>query len=166
MDRRRFLMLGAAGLGTAGLALLAHARQDVVSITLPPPQPTFKLTDAQWRARLAAGRYAVLRQAATEPPFSSPLDHETRAGIYHCAGCALPLYSSKTKFDSGTGWPSFWRPLPNAVTTNTDNSLMMVRTEIRCRRCLSHLGHVFDDGPPPTGLRYCMNGLALDFMPA
>jgi len=166
MDRRRFLMLGAAGLGTAGLALLSQARQDVVPITLPPPQPTFKLTDAQWRARLAAGRYAVLRQAATEPPFSSPLDHETRAGIYHCAGCALPLYSSKTKFDSGTGWPSFWRPLPNAVTTNTDNSLMMVRTEVRCRRCLSHLGHVFDDGPPPTGLRYCMNGLALDFMPA
>lgn len=163
MHRRHFL----ASLGTMGLgafALIARAGEDTVAVDLSL-QPTFKLTDAQWRQRLGAERYAVLRQAATEPPFSSPLDHEHRAGIYHCAACELPLYSSKTKFDSGTGWPSFWKPLPDAVLTSRDTSFMMVRTEVHCRRCGGHLGHVFDDGPPPTGLRYCMNGLALHFMP-
>ncbi len=122
-------------------------------------------TDEQWKKMLAPQAYAVLRQASTEAPFSSPLDEEKRAGTYACAGCALPLYSSKTKFDSGTGWPSFWAPLPNAVTTKTDASLMMVRTAVSCARCDGHLGHVFDDGPKPTGLRYCMNGVALAFRP-
>jgi peptide-methionine (R)-S-oxide reductase len=107
-----------------------------------------------------------MRHEGTEPPFSSPLDHEKRAGIYACAGCDLALYSSKTKFDSGTGWPSFWAPLPNAVATKFDTSDGMERFEVHCARCASHLGHVFDDGPPPTGKRYCMDGVALTFQPA
>jgi peptide-methionine (R)-S-oxide reductase len=120
-------------------------------------------TDAEWRKLLAPQAYGVLRHADTEAPFSSPLDEEKRPGVYDCAGCALPLFSSKTKFDSGTGWPSFWAPLRNAVTTKTDTSLFMVRTAVQCARCDGHLGHVFDDGPKPTGLRYCMNGVALAF---
>jgi len=163
MNRRNFLVSSVGAMGLGAVALMARGAQGVVAVDLTP-QPTFKLTDAQWRQRLGAQRYAVLRQANTEAPFSSPLDHEHRAGIYRCAGCELPLYSSKTKFDSGTGWPSFWKPLPNAVATGNDNSFMMVRTEVHCRRCGGHLGHVFDDGPPPTGLRYCMNGLALHFV--
>jgi len=124
------------------------------------------LTDAEWRRRLSPEAYEVLRHAGTEYAFSSPLDHETRPGIYDCAGCALPLFDAKTKFDSGTGWPSFYQPLPNAVATTTDTSLFETRTEVHCRRCGGHLGHVFDDGPKPTGLRYCMNGVALAFKPA
>ncbi|MBS0467823.1 MAG: peptide-methionine (R)-S-oxide reductase MsrB [Proteobacteria bacterium] len=120
-------------------------------------------SDAEWRARLTPQQYAVLRQEGTERPFSSPLDKEHRAGIFACAGCGLPLFSSKTKFDSGTGWPSFWQPLDRAVGTRQDRRYGMLRTEVHCRRCGGHLGHVFDDGPPPTGLRYCMNGLALSF---
>ena len=164
MNRRTFLAGSIGALGLSAFALIARSAQDVVTVDITS-QPTFKLTDAQWRQRLGPERYAVLRQAATEPPFSSPLDHEHRAGTYRCAGCELPLYSSKTKFDSGTGWPSFWQPLPRAITTRRDTSLMMVRIEVLCRRCGGHLGHVFDDGPPPTGLRYCMNGLALRFVP-
>jgi peptide-methionine (R)-S-oxide reductase len=122
-------------------------------------------SDSEWRARLSAEQYAVLRQAATEPAFTSPLNHEKRRGTFVCAGCALALFSSATKFDSGTGWPSFWKPLDNAVATTEDTSLGVVRTEVHCRRCGGHLGHVFDDGPPPTGLRYCMNGVALQFLP-
>jgi peptide-methionine (R)-S-oxide reductase len=106
-----------------------------------------------------------LREAGTEHAFSSPLDEEHRAGVYLCAGCRLPLYDSSTKFDSGTGWPSFYRPLPDAVATSVDTSLLEVRNEVHCRRCGGHLGHVFDDGPKPTGLRYCMNGVALIFVP-
>jgi peptide-methionine (R)-S-oxide reductase len=124
------------------------------------------LTDAQWRARLSPEAFDVLRREGTEEPFSSPLDHEKRAGTYFCAGCDLALYSSKTKFDSGTGWPSFWAPLPHAVETAKDDSLGMERDEVHCRRCAGHLGHVFDDGPKPTGLRYCMDGVALKFRPA
>ncbi|MCW3836457.1 peptide-methionine (R)-S-oxide reductase MsrB [Sphingomonas canadensis] len=126
----------------------------------------FKLTDAEWRSRLSPEAYRVLRQAGTERPYTSPLNKEHRAGTFLCAGCALPLYSSRTKFDSGTGWPSFWQPLANAVVTRTDGSLGMRRTEVLCRRCGGHLGHVFDDGPQPTGKRYCMNGVALTFRPA
>ena len=123
-------------------------------------------TPAEWRKLLGDERYAVLREAATERPFSSPLDEEHRKGLFTCAGCGLPLYPSTTKFDSGTGWPSFWAPLKNAVVTRTDRSFMMDRTEVLCRRCGGHLGHVFEDGPKPTGLRYCMNGLALKFRAA
>jgi peptide-methionine (R)-S-oxide reductase len=122
-------------------------------------------TDAEWRKLLSTQQYEVLRKAGTERPFSSPLDHEKRPGTFACAGCALPLFSSTTKFDSGTGWPSFWKPLDNAVLTSSDTTLGMKRTEVRCRRCGGHLGHVFDDGPPPTGLRYCMNGVSLKFIP-
>jgi peptide-methionine (R)-S-oxide reductase len=123
------------------------------------------LPDAEWRKRLSPPVYAVLRQADTERPFTSPLNKEHRAGTFVCAGCALPLFSSTTKFESGTGWPSFYQPLPKAVINETDRTLGMVRTEVHCRRCGGHLGHVFEDGPKPTGLRYCMNGLALRFLP-
>ena len=121
---------------------------------------------AEWRRMLGAERYYVMREAGTERAFTSPLNDEHRQGTFLCAGCNLPLYSSKTKFDSGTGWPSFYRALPNAIVTRTDHKLLMERTEVLCRRCGGHLGHVFPDGPKPTGLRYCMNGLALRFQPA
>jgi len=123
-------------------------------------------SDAEWKKQLSPAAYDILRHEGTEAPFTSPLNNEHRKGIFACAGCALDLFSSDTKFDSGTGWPSFFRPLPNAVQTAQDNSLLMSRTEVRCRRCGGHLGHVFDDGPKPTGLRYCMNGVAMTFKPA
>jgi peptide-methionine (R)-S-oxide reductase len=124
-----------------------------------------KLSDMDWRQRLTASQYMVLRQQGTERPGSSPLNKEKRRGTFACAGCDLFLFSSDTKFESGTGWPSFYQPLSNAVETKADRSLFMARTEVHCSRCLGHLGHVFDDGPPPTGLRYCMNGVALKFVP-
>ena len=123
-------------------------------------------SDADWRTALSTMQYHVLRRHGTEPPFSSPLDHETRRGTYACAGCALEVFSSTTKFDSGTGWPSFWAPLNKAVLTKRDTSLGMIRDAVFCRRCGGHLGHVFDDGPKPTGLRYCINGVALTFKQA
>jgi peptide-methionine (R)-S-oxide reductase len=126
----------------------------------------FTLTDAQWRARLSPAAYQTLRREATERPFSSPLLKEHRNGNFTCAGCALPVFSSNTKYDSGTGWPSFWQPLPRAVGTKSDSLLGYTRTEVHCARCGGHLGHVFDDGPKPTGKRYCMNGVALSFKPA
>jgi peptide-methionine (R)-S-oxide reductase len=133
------------------------------------PQPTtyYRVvhTDAEWRKLLTPAAYRILRQAGTEAPFSSPLLHEERAGIFNCAGCALPVYSSATKYDSGTGWPSFWNHLPDAILTSEDYSFGMQRIEVHCSQCGGHLGHVFPDGPPPTGLRYCMNGLALAFTP-
>ena len=122
-------------------------------------------TDAEWRATLTPEQYRVLRDHGTERAGTSPLDKEHRAGTFLCAGCDLPLFSSETKFDSGTGWPSFWTPIDGAVGTSRDRSLFMVRTEVHCHRCGGHLGHVFDDGPAPTGLRYCMNGAALRFAP-
>ncbi len=123
-------------------------------------------SDAEWQKLLTPDQYAVLREAATERPFTSPLLAEHRNGIFVCTGCDLDLFSSATKFDSGTGWPSFWEPLPHAVGTAADDSLGMTRTAVHCSRCGGHLGHVFDDGPKPTGLRYCMNGIALKFKPA
>jgi peptide-methionine (R)-S-oxide reductase len=123
-------------------------------------------SDEEWRKLLSPDAYQVLRHEATEAPGTSPLNKEHRKGIFACAGCALDLYSSETKFNSGTGWPSFYKPLNNAVATKTDTSLGVARTEVHCRRCGGHLGHVFDDGPRPTGLRYCMNGVALAFKPS
>jgi len=128
----------------------------------------FEITrsDEDWRKRLTPEQYRVLREHDTERAGSSPLDKEYRPGIYHCAGCDLPLFTSETKFDSGTGWPSFWAPLDGAIGTAEDRSyLFLIRTEVHCRRCGGHLGHVFPDGPKPTGLRYCMNGVALTFKP-
>lgn len=161
--RRKLMLLGSAAAVAA-----------IVSRALRRPQPAYAAeqnfevthTGAEWQKLLTPAQYNILRQQGTEPPFSSPLLNEHRKGTFNCAGCALPLFSSATKFDSGTGWPSFWQPLPNAVQTTEDDSFGMQRTEVHCRRCGGHLGHVFPDGPPPTGLRYCMDGLALTFTPA
>ena len=157
-DRRAFLTSGAVGLAGAALAGMS------VPALAAAPRP-IRLSDAEWRRRLSPQAYAVLRQAATERPFSSPLNAEHRHGTFVCAACALPLFAARTKFDSGTGWPSFWTHLPDAITTRRDTSLFMERTEMRCARCDGHLGHVFNDGPNPTGLRYCMNGNAMRFAP-
>jgi len=124
-----------------------------------------ELTEAEWRERLTEEEFAVLREEATEPPFSSPLNDESRTGIFTCAGCGQDVYSSETKFMSGTGWPSFWAPLENAVATKQDYKLVLPRTEVHCDRCGGHLGHIFNDGPEPTGKRHCLNGVALDFRP-
>ena len=127
----------------------------------------YTLSEAEWRKKLDRNSYAVLREEKTESPYSSPLNSEKRTGTFVCKGCALPLFSSRTKYDSGTGWPSFWQPLKGVIGTQEDNSIpMMPRTEVHCARCGGHLGHVFDDGPKPTGMRYCMNGLSLTFQPA
>lgn len=123
-------------------------------------------TKAEWRALLTDFEYQVMREEATERRYTSPLNDEKRVGIYHCKGCDLPLYESDTKYESGTGWPSFYQALPDAVRTKPDNTLFMRRTEVHCRRCGSHLGHIFDDGPKPTGKRHCLNGVSLVFKPA
>lgn len=157
MQSRRNLL----GLLLAGSACAAFG-------VAPVSAKSFEVThtDAEWRKLLSAAEYNILRQQGTEAPYSSPLLNEHRKGTFLCRGCALPLFSSATKFESGTGWPSFWQPLPHAIETTSDNSWIETRTEVHCRRCGGHLGHVFDDGPKPTGLRYCMDGLALTFKPA
>jgi len=164
MNRRDVIFGGTTALAAlAGtIAILRMSRSD------PAEAQTFEITktDDEWRSVLSEQQFAVLRQADTEFPGTSPLLHEMRKGNFNCAGCDLPLYSSQTKFDSGTGWPSFWEALPDAVGLSGDNSLFMARTEVHCRRCGGHLGHVFDDGPPPTGMRHCINGVALTFKPA
>jgi peptide-methionine (R)-S-oxide reductase len=158
-NRREFLGIGAGGLVVAFLLSQTGKARAL-------PQFEVRKAPAEWQRILGPQHYRVLREAGTERPFSSPLNKEHRRGTFACAGCGLPLFSSATKFDSGTGWPSFFRPLPKSVVTKTDRSLLMERTEVLCRRCGGHLGHVFEDGPKPTGLRYCMNGLALKFRPA
>ena len=159
LSRRRLL---GGGIAAASLALLRTGRA-----ASPAKGKRFEVekTDAEWKALLSPAAYDVLRHEGTERAGTSPLLNEHRDGTFLCAGCALPLFSSKTKFESHTGWPSFYAPLPGAVETTEDRSFLMVRTEVHCRRCGGHLGHVFDDGPPPTGLRYCMNGVALSFRP-
>ena len=161
MNRRDLLL--ATGAGALLLALNPISR--VLAAARPTGKFEVSYDEAEWKRRLTPAQFAVLRQAATERPFTSPLLNEKRRGTYTCAGCALDLFSSTTKFESGTGWPSFWAALDKAVGLTEDNSLLMSRTEVHCRRCGGHLGHVFDDGPPPTGKRYCMNGVALQFKP-
>ena len=161
---RRDVLYGTVSVGAIGA--LAWLMRPMSQPALAAGAYEVTLTDAAWRKKLSPEAYNVLRQAGTEYPGTSPLLNEHRPGIFSCAGCDLALFDASTKFESGTGWPSFYQPLPNAVLTSSDTSMGMDRTEVHCRRCGGHLGHVFDDGPPPTGLRYCMNGVALKFTPA
>jgi peptide-methionine (R)-S-oxide reductase len=164
MIDRRILFLSAAGLG--GLFAFRWLRGENAQAAGAETKFEVELSDAEWRTKLTPAQFSVLRKHGTERPFTSPLNDEKRKGTFVCAGCDLPLFASDTKFDSGTGWPSFWQPLPNAIGATEDRSLMMVRTEVHCNRCGGHQGHLFDDGPKPTGLRYCINGVSLSFKPA
>ena len=148
-------------------SMLAVVSAGSAAIAADRKKESFEImrTEDEWKRILTPEQYRVLRRHGTERAGSSPLDREKRAGVFHCAGCGLPLYSSETKFDSGTGWPSFWRAIDGAVGTSTDRSFFMIRTEVHCRRCGGHLGHIFDDGPRPTGKRHCINGVALAFEP-
>ena len=162
MLKRRHVL--ATGIG--GAAMLAAYRYSLPGAAAADERFKVTHTDAEWRALLTPAQYAVLRRQGTERPYSSPLDKEHRAGTFACAGCQLALFSSETKFDSHTGWPSFWQPLENAaVASNSDRSVDMMGKEVHCAQCGGHLGHVFNDGPPPTRLRYCMNGVAMTFTP-
>ena len=156
MTRRTFLQ------GTLAIALMSRG---LTAIASGVQEANFEITrtEAEWRALLTDFEYAVLREEATERAYTSPLNDEKREGLFHCKGCDLALYDSKTKFESGTGWPSFYDSLPNAVATKEDRSWFITRTEVHCRRCGSHMGHIFEDGPAPTGLRHCINGIALTF---
>jgi peptide-methionine (R)-S-oxide reductase len=166
LTRRTF---GLAGIGLAAAAAglrtgSSHASEETMNTTA---DETFEITKTpeEWRKILTPEQYYVLRDHGTERAGTSPLDKTYADGIYECAACDLPLFSSETKFNSGTGWPSFYKPLDGAIGTSTDKGVFMTRTEVHCRRCGGHLGHVFPDGPPPTGLRYCMNGVSLKFVP-
>ena len=156
MDRRLFLTTSAATLGVAAFSGATWAKE------------SFEITrsKAEWKALLTKAQYNVMRAEGTERSGSSPLDKNYAQGTYLCRGCELPIYSSEAKFDSGTGWPSFWQSLPNAVETKSDRKFLRVRTEVHCRRCGSHLGHIFNDGPKPTGKRHCLNGVSLIFQAA
>ncbi|KHQ52082.1 peptide-methionine (R)-S-oxide reductase MsrB [Mameliella alba] len=154
MKRRNFIAAGAVLPFFTRSALAAGGNFEITR------------SKAEWRAMLSDAEYRVMREEGTERAFTSPLNDEKRKGTFLCKGCDLPLYASETKFDSGTGWPSFYQALPNAVETKPDRKLFVTRTECHCRRCGSHLGHIFDDGPPPTGKRHCINGVSLTFRPA
>ncbi|MBM4267045.1 MAG: peptide-methionine (R)-S-oxide reductase MsrB [Deltaproteobacteria bacterium] len=170
---RRRLLGTLAAIVAAAAAYLGRATSVLRAAEAPEPSPggagkdftPLELPDSAWKQLLPAASYDVLFEEATEKPFSSPLNDEKRAGTFICAACYLPLFSSKTKFDSGTGWPSFWDHLPGRLGEKTDFKLLLPRTEYHCARCTGHQGHVFDDGPEPTGLRYCNNGVALQFVP-
>jgi peptide-methionine (R)-S-oxide reductase len=161
--KRIFLRVFGAAALTGGTGAWRLLRAPAMAASSTPFEVTH--TDAEWHKLLTDAQYKVLREEGTEPPYTSALNDEHRPGIFSCAGCRLDLFSSKTKFDSHTGWPSFWQPLDNAVAKQTHTSFGMTRDEVHCRRCGGHLGHVFEDGPKPTGLRYCMNGLAMAFTP-
>lgn len=163
MLTRRKLIAGAVGVaGAAGLTRLVGGSSEAKTAETFP----VSYSAEEWKRRLTPEQYYVLREHGTERAGTSPLDDEKRKGTFHCAGCGHPLFSSETKYDSGTGWPSFYAPLDKAIGTSEDRSLFFVRTEVHCANCGGHLGHVFEDGPPPTGLRYCMNGVAMTFEPA
>ena len=155
MNRRAFIASLAAT--TAAVSLLPRSVAAAFEV---------QRSDAEWRAMLTDLEYRVMRREGTERPFTSPLDKNYASGTYFCRGCDLPLYSSEAKYDSGTGWPSFWQSLPGSIGTKDDRKLLVVRTECHCRRCGSHLGHIFDDGPAPTGKRHCLNGVSLVFRAA
>lgn len=157
-NRRQFLVVLASAAGLAPVVAWIAQPSAATGGTFP-----IMRSEEQWRGMLSAAQFRVLRRQATERPFTSPLNQEHRDGIFKCAGCARELFASNTKFESGTGWPSFWRPLEDAVATSVDRSWLMIRTEVHCAGCGGHLGHVFEDGPQPTGLRYCINGVALTF---
>jgi peptide-methionine (R)-S-oxide reductase len=167
MTKRELLGMASVGVVAIGAGGYVWSTRDD-----SPPEPVdagsfpTRHSDAEWRAQLSPAAYSILRQNGTERPYSSPLLGEHRPGIFACAGCAHPLFGSATKYDSHTGWPSFWQPLAGAIVKRDDRSLGMARTEVRCATCGSHIGHVFDDGPRPTGLRYCMNGAGMTFKPA
>jgi len=167
MQSRRWFLIQAAALTGVSVAALMSGRLRLATAAEPSSGETFEVqhSDEQWHQLLNDEQFDVLRRAGTERPFTSPLNDEHRSGRFACAGCQLLLFSSSAKFDSGTGWPSFTAPLPNAVNVSRDSSLGMERNEVHCHRCGGHLGHVFDDGPAPTGLRYCMNGVAMRFNP-
>ncbi len=161
MNSSRRNILALFGIGAALPVLAACGSGRAEAKTFP-----IKRSEAEWRKRLTKAEFNVLRNEATERPYSSPLDKEKRAGTFVCAGCNNKLYSSKTKFDSRTGWPSFWKALPGAVGTSTDYKIGYARTEVHCADCGGHLGHIFNDGPKPTGKRHCINGIAMDFVAA
>ncbi|WP_062114748.1 peptide-methionine (R)-S-oxide reductase MsrB [Aureimonas sp. AU40] len=160
MNRRRFLLSGslaALALGSVGALWRDEAEAETFSVTF---------TEREWRARLSQDAFAVLRQEATERPFTSPLLNVHETGLFHCAGCDNAVYSTEAKYDSGTGWPSFWDAIDGSIGTKTDYVLVYPRTEVHCAQCGGHFGHIFDDGPPPTGKRHCLNGVALRFQPS
>jgi peptide-methionine (R)-S-oxide reductase len=161
MERRKFITLAAGGAAALGLSRLMLTGQAMAGERIDK----LVLSDAEWKKRLTPEEYYILREEGTERPFTSPLNHEKRSGMFVCIACGLPLFPSKDKYDSGTGWPSFYEVLPGHVLTKIDRELLLPRTEYHCARCGGHHGHVFDDGPRPTGLRYCNNGAVLRFIP-